>query len=560
MWLAVAALLAAVPAVRSFPEERQLLDRRLETLRRILPDGGHPEVDVVVVRQLAQEAGLTAIEMVARAPSEAGSRGEVQLELTSLGRFADVERFFRQTALSPRLIDVERLTLAGTPDGIVRVTAVLKLPFRPLKAPLPLAPEGTQTLARGAPRPSAEAFVRDQALALAKADTIAALRRARRNPRLFLCELAAMVRDRPVVVSHASLADEFLVRGLAVGEGSVRAFERRVERGFFRVAEFLVARSGACHRFEIRGHSPVAGVDAELPLPTEDPFVQDAEPCRIDRDEVRGLLVKGPNAKTPGKGPLSLRLRDVDLSDAFQVLHRLTAQAFLVDADVTGRVSLDLSRMTLEEILAALEKQAGLRVVNGGTLRRVSVARGSGSQATSLEPVPVGGGPPVSFALKRADLRDVLAVMTDIDGSLAALGPQGSLGRASLWARDLPLLDLRSALLELAGLKERTEEGRRLLERNPGSEEPLAPVAASPASERRLALKPQELSVLEFELAGLSARDDDWTAFAYSPTGTLNAYRAGDRLADGTVRAIASTDALLDTDEGPLRVPIAPAR
>ena len=124
----------------------------------------------------------------------------------------------------------------------------------------------------------------------------------------------------------------------------------------------------------------------------------------------------------------------------------------------------------------------------------------------------------------------------------------------------MPLLDLRSALLQQAGLKERNEEGRRLLERGQASDESLVPVAAAASAERRLALKPQELSVLEFELAGLSARDDDWTAYAYTPTGTLNAYRPGDRLADGVVRAVASTDALLDTDEGPLRVPIAPAR
>jgi hypothetical protein len=147
-----------------------------------------------------------------------------------------------------------------------------------------------------------------------------------------------------------------------------------------------------------------------------------------------------------------------------------------------------------------------------------------------------------------------------MDASLAVLGPPGSLGRASVWAKDVPLLALRSALLELAGLRERSEEGRRLLERDAGSEETLVPVAATAASERRLALKPQELSVSEFELAGLAARDDDWTALAYSPTGTLNAYRPGDRLADGTVRAIASTDALLDTDEGPLRVPISYVR
>lgn len=554
MWAALILLLLAASAPRPFAEERVLLDRRLETLRRILPDGPHPEVDVAVVRQLAQEAGIVGPEIVARAPSETGSRGDIRVELTGLGRFADVERFFRQASLSPRLIDVETLTLSSTPEGLVRLVTQLRFSYRPLKAPLPAAPEGTQALARGAPRPAAEAFVRDQALALAKSETIAALRRGRRNPRLFLCELAAVMRDRPVVLNHASLTDEFLIRGLAVGEGPLRALERRVERGFFRVADFLMALSGACYRFEIRGQSPVVGVEAELPLPTEDPFLQDEAPCRVDRDDGRGLVIRGPNTKTPGKGPYSVRMRDVDLADVFQVLHRLSGQGFLVDGEVSGRASMDLSRLTLDEILALLEKQAGLRVSAPGSLRRVSVARGAAAPAV---PSPQGGTPTVSFALKRAEVRDVLAVMTDLDAGLAALGPQGFLGRISLWTRDVPLVDLRSAILDASGLKERSEEGRRLIVRHGGSEEALAPVSALAPPERRLALKPQELAVLEFDLAGLAARDDEWTAFAYAPTGTLNAFRAGDRLADGVVRGVESTDLLLDTDEGPLRVPIA---
>lgn len=554
MWAALIPLLAAAPPPRPFSEERLLLDRRLETLRRILPDGPHPEVDVAVVRQLAQDAGITAPEINARAPSEAGPRGDIRVELGGLGRFADIERFFRQAALSPRLIDVETLTLNSTPEGPVRLVTLLRFSYRPLKAPLPPAPEGTHALARGAPRPAAEAFVRDQSLALAKSETIAELRRKRRNPRLFLSELAAMVRDRPVVLNHASVGDEFLVRGLAVGAGPLRALERRVERGFFRVDDFLMALSGACYRFEIRGQSPVAGVEAELPLPTEDPFLQDETPCRVDRDDARSMVVRGPNAKTPGKGPYSVRLRDVDLADLFQVLHRLSGQGFLVDGEVVGRASMDLSRLTLDEILALLEKQAGLRISAAGPLRRVTVARGAAPPAV---PSPQGGTATASFALKRAEVRDLLAVMTDLDATLAALGPQGFLGRVSVWTRDVPLLDLRAAILDASGLEERSEDGRRLIVRRGGSDDALAPVSESSATERRLALKPQELAVLEFELAGLAARDDEWTAFAYAPTGTLHAYRPGDRLADGVVRDVESTDLLLDTDEGPLRVPIA---
>ncbi|HSB60358.1 MAG TPA: hypothetical protein VLI67_01470 [Vicinamibacteria bacterium] len=568
MLLAVLGLLAAAQPALPFGEERLLLDRRLEALRRILPDGPTPTADQALVRELAEGAGLVSVVLEARPPVEAGARGEVIVDVAALGRFSDVDRFFRQAALSARLIDVESLVLSATGEGLVKLAAVVRLPFRPAKAPLPAPPEPRTRLA-GVPRPALEAYQQDQALALAKSETLVQLRRSRRNPRLFLSELAAITRDRPVVLNFASQADEFVVRGIAVGEGSVRALESRFERGFFRVAEFLMARLGACHRFEVRGRSPVAGIDAELPLPAEDPFVQDDAPCRADRDPPRAVTVRGGNPKVAGQGPLTLRLRDVDFADVFRVLHILTTLGFLVDGDTTGRVSLDLSRLTLDEALLAIEK-SGVDVADSGRLRRVSL-RGGGvnppplsSRGGSPAPDPVLGGTPASggpptatFAVKRADVRELLALMTDMEPGLAALGPQGFLGRVSLWARDTPVLDLRAVVLEAVGLSERIEEGSRILERTPGSGEALAPVAGT-GLERRLVLGPQGLSVMEFELAGLASAGDGWIAFAYSPTGTLGAYRQGDRLADGVVRSVQSTDVVIETEEGPVRYTLAP--
>jgi len=548
MLVAVLALLAAQPA-RPFNEERLLLDRRLETLRRILPDGPTPTADQALVRELAEGAKLGRVSLLVRPPAEAGARGDVIVDVAAFGRFADVDRFFRRVALSARLIDVESLTLSATTEDVIKMAAVLRLPFRPAKAPLPAPPE-VRTRPTGVPRPALDAYYRDQALARAKADMVVQLRRARRNPRLFLSELAAITRDRPVVLNFASLGEEFLVRGLAVGEGPLRVLQSRFERGFFRVAEFLMARQGACHRFEVRGRSPVAGTDAELPLPAEDPFDQDDAPCRADRDPARAVVVKAPSQKAPGKGPLTVRLREVDFADVFRILHLLTAQGFLVDGEVTGRVSADLSRLTLEEALLAIER-SGVDVADSGPVRRVSSAK------LPVRPSPSGGTPAASFALKRVEVRELLAVMTDMEPSLAALGPPGFLGRVSLWARDVPVLDLRAAVLEAVGLSERIEEGRRVLERKTVAQETLAPVAGT-TPERRLVLGPQDLAVMEFELAGVASAGDSWIAFAYSPTGVLNAYRPGDRLADGIIKSVESTDVVIETDEGPVRYTLAP--
>ena len=334
-----AALLAAQPA-RPFAEERVLLDRRLETLRRILPDGPTASADVLLVRDLAEAARLARVEIQPRPPVESGARGEVVLDLTALGGYEEIDRFFQKVAVSHRLVDVESLTLTATSENVIQLAAVLRFPYWPARAPLPPPPESSKGRPAGVPRPTLDAFLRDQSLAFAKSDAIAARRRARRSPRLFLSELAAVVRERPVVLGYASLAEEFTVRGLAVGEGPMRAFERRLERGFLRVSEFLMAKQGACHRFEARGKSPFAGPDAELPVPVDDPFEQDPMPCRVDRDTARSIVVKGraPTAKDPGRGPLTLRLRDVDFADVFQALAVLGAGGFVVHESVVGRI------------------------------------------------------------------------------------------------------------------------------------------------------------------------------------------------------------------------------
>ena len=550
--LVFALLTAAAQPARPFADERLLLDRRLETLRRILPDGPTAAADVLLVRDVAEAVHLARVEVAPRAPVESGTRGELVLDVTALGGYEEIDRFFQRLSVSHRLVDVESMTLTATGEDQVRLASALRFPFWPARAPLPQPPE-SRARPSGVPRPAADAFLRDQSLAFAKSDAIAAWRRARRNPRLFLSELSAVVRERPVVLGFASLAEEFTIRGLALGEGPVRAFESRLERGFLRVSEFLMAKQGACHRFEARGRSPVAGPDAELPVPVEDPFEQDAQPCRVDRDAARAIVVRGrtPTTKDPGRGPLTLRLRDLDLADVFQVLAALGAGSFVVDGDVAGRVSVEVTRATLDETLAAIRKGAGVEVAASGSVRRVGAARPGAARPVAET------GPPASFALKRAEVRDVLAAMADVDPQLATLGPPGFLGRASVWTRDAPLGAVRAALLESAGLGERIEEERRVLTGRSGTLEAPVPVARA-EPEPRLSLRREELTVLEFQLAGVASAGDAFVAFAYSPTGQLCAYRAGDRLADAQVRAVESTDVLLETDEGPLRVPLPP--
>ena len=190
---ALACLLLVAAAERPFTEERELLDRRLETLRRILPDGSNPGSDVALITEMAHGARLMGLEVLPRAPVENGARGDVPLELSAVGSYGEIDRFFRLVALSARLIDVEHLSLTAAADGPIKLTALLRVPFRPAGAALPTPPDGFRPRDPTVPRPQADAYARDQMLAVQKSEAIAALRRARRNPRLFLSETAAAV-------------------------------------------------------------------------------------------------------------------------------------------------------------------------------------------------------------------------------------------------------------------------------------------------------------------------------------------------------------------------------
>ena len=475
------------------------------------------------------------------------------LDVTALGGYEEIDRFFQRLAVSHRLADVVSLTLTATGEDQVQLATVVRFPFWPARAPLPPAPESRARPA-GVPRPAADAFLRDQSLAFAKSDAIAAWRRARRNPRLFLSELSAVVRERPVVLAFASLAEEFTIRGLALGEGPLRAFESRLERGFLRVSEFLMAKQGACHRFEAHGRSPVAGPDAELPVPVEDPFEQDAQPCRVDRDAARALAVRGraPTAKDPGRGPLTLRLRDVDLADVFQVLAALGAGSYVVDGDVAGRASVEVTRATLDETLAAIRKGAGVEIAASGTVRRVGAARAPPREARARER-PAGELRPEARGGARRARRD------------GRRRPAARGARAAGLPGPRERLDARRAARRGAGRAPRVGRARRAhrggaarAHRPIGNARGSGAGGARRAASRGSSLRREELTVLEFQLAGVAAAGDAFVAFAYSPTGQLYAYRVGDRLVDAQVRAVESTDVLLETDEGPLRIPLPP--
>jgi hypothetical protein len=345
-----------------------------------------------------------------------------------------------------------------------------------------------------------------------------------------------------------------VARGLSMGEGPTQALERRLENGYFRISEMLLARVGGCRRFEVKGRSPMAGGAVDLPLAEDDPFRQDELPCRVDRDPpgVTAVRAGGPKAKA-APGPLTVRAREIDAADLFAVLHEITDQAFIVDDSVKRRLNVDLLGVTLDEALAALAREH-IYVGPPGVLRRVSAS--PVTARTSVGP-PAPEEARVSVTAKRATVRELLGIFAQADPTTQTSAPDGTLGNVSLWAEDVDVHVLRAAVLEIAGLGETiANDGHRTIIRVGAGNEPVMPVLPS-ATPRRLTARSIDLSPDDFDLAAVAGADGAWRAFAYSPAGSLHKYVAGDRLTDGSVRTVEPTGALIDSDEGPgwMRLP-----
>lgn len=575
--LLVALLLAAATLPRSFAEERDLLDRRLRAVQRALPDGMRPAGELDSIRALANAAQLQGVSVSARPATDAPGHGDLTVDLVAYGRFTSVETFFRQAALAPRLIDVVSVALAQTPEETLRMTAVLRLPYWPTQSRLPAAPEGTQERVRGVPRPLADAFVHDQALLLAKTDALTELRRTRRSPRMFLSELATAVFDRPVVLTELSWGDElFVVRGLAMGDGPTRALSRRLERGYFRISEILIARQGGCRRFEARGRCPIVGPDVDLPVAHDDPFRPDESPCRVDRDPASAQTVRAAAGKKSPPGPLVVRGRELDAADFFFVLQQLTGQSFLVDENVRQRLNVDLLGLTLEETLAAVAKSkiyagapAAMRRVSSRplpspratprpTLQPTPTPQptddASASASTDSLPPPRTDLPPrLSLLVKRATVREILGALAQAEPNRTMVAPPGTLGRLSVWARDVELPLLRASILDAAGLIEvPREDGVTALvpvDAPSPADQTLTPIEPSPTL-RRLTLRPADVSPDDFELAAIGGWSGTWRAFSYSPEGMLHVYRTGDALADGSVKSVEGESVVVEGEDG----------
>jgi type IV pilus assembly protein PilQ len=135
-----------------------------------------------------------------------------------------------------------------------------------------------------------------------------------------------------------------------------------------------------------------------------------------------------PSGTSPSTTPVAIRVtlkvRDGDVKDTLTLLGRVSKANVVTDSSVTGKVSLNLERVTFPEALSALAAAAGL-VVNrtDGDVYVISQTKpGGGLTQLPIAPNPGGGGTDVSsrvvnINVKNAQIGSVIENMANQSGA-----------------------------------------------------------------------------------------------------------------------------------------------
>lgn len=252
-----------------------------------------------------------------------------------------------------------------------------------------------------------------------------------------------------------------------------------------------------------------------------------------------------------GSGSSFLRLHEVDLADVFFALSDLLHEAFVVDSDAAGRISLNVStEASVDELLDGI-RGAGLRI-GAGPVRRVSRAAvesaSQGNAAIKLED-------PVSFMIKDAAVSDVLCAFASITGRQIVV-PAGLQARISIFALEAPLNHLFDRVIDAAGLVTTTAGPTLVLKRRSDSRDSTGVNSceqSSGGSLTRLAHIPtslNELSIADLKLAGLADVGEAWRAYVYGPSRKMLVVEPPGQLLDATVKSVGPDGITLTRRDG----------
>jgi hypothetical protein len=613
---------AGVPAAEELPEKAELAALRdemrkvevaLEYQKRVLPPTlGYDAEAESSLRGLAAQAGLSPVELRLGPASQPvaypdGRRSPVEvrpLEISGRDLYQTVDRYLDRLSSSPRLFELQALSLKAAPDDTVAFTIRLGLPYctDPCSGHVEgeatfqdatldklaarrkaLEDERRAAVVRGNPQAHPDVqkaalqeqrtlvergFYLEQAVLLRRAtlgrqqflDLLVDLDARYKASRRIVAALERLTwnaRSSAFALTEVRFDGQAVLQGLSLGAGAQQALKPALDAAGFAVASVKTSPAGECQAFTATAQLKPGEIPGEVFLGNglfddQAPGLCSApKPATVTRIEATG-----------SNGGVSFRLRGVAAADVVRTLHETTGQGFVVDPDVNARMSADVQNATPEDVLAALAK-SGL-AVGTGDLRRVSRT----ARPATTPKAPPYTGQPISVSFTRGDLRDILCLFKTITGT-PVWAPGDLEAKVTVFARDVPwdqVLDAAAASLGLVFVnepeKERAFLGPEPVARNPehpGAEEPCGPGPAGKRPTRMQQLRDQpaeakSLSVSDLKLVGLAQIDGAWYGYAYAYSSLLVSLGPGTELLDGKVTSVDSTSVSLKSAKGVTRL------
>jgi hypothetical protein len=436
--------------------EQASLERKVDTLRRMVP----AEFDAAFVerrlRSLADAGEMARIEVAPVSVSEKVRLADGAdtpyvrhvVDVTGEASHAPVAYFLDRVGRLPQVVELTTLSLDPAPLGTVRFAARLGFPVyagwpepAPQHLPAPTTPfgpfasiEDERTAREKSLFEHGRYFTRLADVARepvrrlqAEIFAIAEMKKERAPVRFHaaLARLDAGLDRRMVSLGRARFGPRNVIEGIAVGAPARTALKSAFEGAGFLIDTWDIAPAGDCRAFTLAARlTPYE--DAGVIEPGEGRFeARSAATCNATVPPAKGSVVARGTS-----GPLDVRVRDIDIGDVFRLLSPLTGESFVVDADVTGRVNVELERATLDEALAAMGA-VGV-AVGPGPLRRVSRA------GVAPEPfLPPSRETTVSLSFKDGPLADVARLFQDVSGRKAWTAPVMN-GGTTIYALEVP--------------------------------------------------------------------------------------------------------------------------
>ena len=367
----------------------------------------------------------------------------------------------------------------------------------------------------------------------------------RMQPRRFREALATVAdgfREHAVLLSDLAYRDpELTLHGVALGAAARDAVARSLRGPRFDATKLDWSPAGDCRAFTATTRVTARRPDADGLIPGE-----------IFDERTTSLCAAAPSGSATavsahGSGDLTIHLRGVDVTNVFEILHELSsADGFVVDGEVHGRVDVDLDGVTAGEAITAL-RSSGVAFITDGPLHRVCK-----TACAEIENQKYAGEP-ISFSLTGADATDVLGALHMATG-LEMHVPRDLRGTVSMYVLDTPWDLAMASLVATLRLPYSIDGMAVYFGPDRASTVPIEKVPTRPVSRRELSVRSlDKLGADDIRLAGIAGASGTWKGYARIPgsrTRRLLPLTAGAALFDARVDTIAADKVTLAMKSG----------